>query len=87
MNTNITNKTKLKRFVLNVANESFPSPMPDEMVDSDGRIWDHKRSNAARAGRKFTQVSQLLLDDIEHDVRKLIIARIEKSHQTGKTVK
>lgn len=88
MNTNITNKTKLKRFVLTIANETFStSEMPDEVVDSNGRVWNHARSNAAKRGKRFTQVSQTLLDDIERDVRRMIINKIESSHQTGKTVR
>ena len=84
----LINKTRTKKFILMSANEAHrSSALEDEYTDSTGRAWDMTRANQLMSGRKFTQVSQDLLDEIDHSVRKLVDERVRKHQQTGKTVR
>lgn len=88
MNTSLINKTRVKRFVLSVANDAHSSnKLGDVYVDAEGKSWNWRGANKAREGRKYTQVSQELMDELDNDVRRMIDQRIRKSHQAGKTVK
>lgn len=84
----LINKTRTKKFILMAANDAHSSSsVSNEYTDSAGRAWDMTRANKLMAGRKFTQVSQDLLDEIDHSVRKLVDDRIRKQIQSGKTVR
>ena len=87
MNTSLINKTRTKKFILTVANETHQTSMDDLVVDSSGRKWNMTRANSAMSGRKFTQVSQELLDEIDHTVRSVINKRVAENKQAGKTVR
>jgi len=88
MNTSLINKTRVKRFVLSVANDAHKGgAIGDTYIGGDGKQWNWAGANKAREGRKYTQVSQELMDELDNDVRRMIDQRIRKSHQTGKTVR
>ena len=87
MNTSLINKTRTKKFILTVANEVHQTTMDDTYVDANGRKWNMARANDAMNGRRFTQVSQELLDEIDHTVRTVINKRIADNSQAGKTVR
>ena len=88
MNNSLINKTRVKRFVLMCANDAHKgSSLGDTYIDSDGKQWNWAGANKARQGRKYTQVSQELMEEIDHAVRKMIDTRIRKTHQSGKTVR
>lgn len=59
----------------------------DTYIGGDGKQWNWAGANKARQGRKYTQVSQELMEEIDHAVRKMIDARVRKTHQSGKTVR
>lgn len=88
-NTSLINKTRVKRRCLQIANEVYDNldTAPATRVGADGKQWDMTRARAARTKGKFTQVSQSLLDELDHEVRKLIYTRVTKHPQSGKTVK
>jgi len=88
-NTSLINKTRVKRKCLQIANDVYDTfeQSPAVRVDANGREWNMSRARAARTKGKFTQVSQSLLDELDHDVRKLIYDRVTKHPQSGKTVK
>lgn len=87
-NTSLINKTRVKRFVLSVANDAHKGgAIGDTYIGGDGKKWNWAGANKAREGRKYTQVSQELIDELDHAVRKMIDKRIRSTQQTGKTVK
>ena len=88
-NTSLINKTRVKRKCLQIANDVYDTfeNTPSTRVGADGMQWDMSRARAARTKGKFTQVSQSLLDELDHEVRKLIYDRVTKHPQSGKTVK
>lgn len=87
-NTSLINKTRVKRFVLSVANDAHKGgAIGDTYIDASGKQWNWAGANKAREGRKYTQVSQELIDELDHAVRKMIDKRIRSTQQTGKTVK
>lgn len=87
--TSLINRTRVKRIALTIANDKHKASaeVPDEKVDANGRVWKMARSNQLMSGKKFTQVSQELLEELDGTVRQLILDRISKTHQSGKTVR
>ena len=59
----------------------------DTYTAKDGTRWNWSGANKARQGKKYTQVSQDLIDEIDRSVRKLVDDRVRNTPQTGKTVK
>lgn len=88
-NTSLINKTRVKRKCLQIANDVYDTfdTTPNSTIDADGKEWNWSRARKARTKGKFTQVSQSLLEELDHDVRKLIYERVIKQPQSGKTVK
>jgi hypothetical protein len=87
-NQTLINKTRTKKFILMVANDAHQTNgPPDEYTDASGRAWDMSRANKLMAGKKFTQISQDLLDELDRSVRKLVDDRIREHQQAGKTVR
>ena len=84
----LINKTYVKKLCLEIANNKFSStPTDSKYTDGDGRVWNMARAMSALKTKKFTQVSESLLDDIEAEVRVLIENKINKNRQYGKTVR
>lgn len=79
----------MKRKCLQIANDVYDTfeSTPTTRTGADGKHWDMSRARAARTKGKFTQVSQSLLEELDHEVRKMIHERVTKHPQTGKTVK
>ena len=87
-NNTLINKTRVKRFILICSNDAHPGGgIGDTYTAKDGTTWNWSGANKARQGKKYTQVSQDLLDEIDRSVRKLVDDRVRKTPQTGKTVK
>lgn len=87
-NTSLINRTRTKRRCLMIANETFVTDaLPDTRVDADGKTWTYTRAREAHSGKRFTQVSQELLQELDTEFRKLVYQRVTKQIQTGKTVR
>jgi len=87
-NTSLINRTRTKRKCLMIANDTYtPDTGADTRMDADGKTWNYKGARAARSGKRFTQVSQELLEELDTEFRKLVYARVCKQTQTGKTVR
>jgi|ETNmetMinimDraft_17_1059902.scaffolds.fasta_scaffold02152_9 hypothetical protein len=84
----LINKTYVKKFCLEMANSKFSSTKTeDKYTDGNGRVWNLARAMTQLKGRKFTQVSDSLLNEIEAEVRVLIENKISNNRQFGKTVR
>ena len=83
INNTVLNKVRVKSFIIECANGNSPTPAPD--LSSDG--WNTERAFRLLGGRKFTQVSDELLEEIDVQVRKLINERVCGKTQTGKMVR
>lgn len=87
-NTSLINRTRTKRKCLDVANDTHqPAETPSVRRAADGTMWDMTRARQARNGRKYTQVSQELLDELDTEFRRMVYERVTSRVQTGKTVK
>ena len=82
----LINKKAVKKFTLNIANDRFSANLPKRMVDGQGREWNLSRCGQS-ASKRFTQVSQSFVDDIEAKVRNLIAEHIKKHPSIGKTIR
>ena len=81
--TTIINKTRIKKYILACANEqasSLSKPPKDNK-------WDVDRAFKLMSGKKYTQVSQDLLDELDRSIRELVKNRVQNGQQTGKTVR
>ena len=81
MNNTVLNKVRVKSFIIECANGNSPTPA----TNTDG--WNTERAMRLLGGRKFTQVSDELLEEIDGAVRKLINERVCGKTQTGKMVR
>lgn len=81
MNNTVLNKVRVKSFIIECANGNSPTPV----MNTDG--WNTERAMRLLGGRKFTQVSDELLEEIDVAVRKLINERVCGKTQTGKMVR
>lgn len=81
MNNTVLNKVRVKSFIIECANGNSPTPV----MNTDG--WNTERAMRLLGGRKFTQVSDELLEEIDVQVRKLINERVCGKTQTGKMVR
>lgn len=81
MNNTVLNKVRVKSFIIECANGNSPTPV----TNTDG--WNTERAMRLLGGRKFTQVSDELLEEIDVAVRKLINERVCGKTQTGKMVR
>lgn len=81
MNNTVLNKVRVKNFIIECANGNSPTPVGG----TDG--WNTERAMRLLGGRKFTQVSDELLEEIDTQVRKLINERVCGKNQTGKMVR
>ena len=87
-NTSLINRTRTKRKCLDVANDTHqPTDRPAVRRAADGTTWDMTRARHARNGRKYTQVSQELLDELDTEFRRMVYERVTSRTQAGKTVK
>ena len=84
----LINKTYVKKFCLEIANNKFSTTSTEsQYTDGNGRVWNMARAMTELKGRKFTQVSDTLLNEIEAEVRVLIEKKINNNRQFGKTVR
>ena len=83
----LINKSKVKKFSLDIANEKAKRSLPDKWTDSTGKKWDMARCNSLSDRKQFTQVSQDYLNDVESEVRNLIKKKIKLIPLVGKTLK
>ena len=79
----LINRTRSKKYVLMIANEKSSKdikPPKDTKYNMD-------RAYALMARKKYTQVSDDLMNEIDRAVRKLITDRVNNQIQSGKTVR
>ena len=85
--TGLINRSKVKKFALDVANQQGKVSGPTKWKDAQGREWDMQRCLSLSNKKRFTQVSKEFLDSIDGEVRALIKKRVKKLPAVGKTVR
>ena len=83
----LINRSKVKKFALDTANQQTPIKGPKKWRDSQGKEWDMQRCLSLSSENRFTQVSKEFLDSIDGEVRNMIKKRIKKLPSVGKTVR
>ena len=81
--TTIINKTRIKRYILACANEHSVNTV---QPPADNK-WNVDRAYRLMSGKKYTQVSQSLLDELDRSIRELVKDRVQNGQQSGKTVR
>ena len=88
LNMSYINKRAVRKLALDMANSKFPmDDMPDEHVDSTGKVWNYAGAKKHRIARRYKQVSTKFLDYIDLMVRNNVQQHIEKMDNKGSTVK
>ena len=83
----LINRSKVKKFALDIANQQSRVSGPAKWTDQQGRQWDMQRCLALSSKKRFTQVSKEFIDGIDGEVRALIKKRVKKLPPVGKTVR
>lgn len=83
----LINRTKVKKFALDAANQQGKVSGATKWKDAQGREWDMQRCLALSNKQRFTQVSKTFLDCIDGEVRALIKKKVKKLPAVGKTIK
>ena len=83
----LINRSKVKKFALDTANQQTPIKGPKKWRDSQGKEWDMQRCLSLSSENRFTQVSKEFLDSIDGEVRNMIKKRVKKLPPVGKTVR
>jgi len=84
----LINKRAVRKIILNLANSKYSDyGLHDNAIDSTGKEWDYSRANTLRKNKKFTQVTQKLLDGLDVYLRIHIESHLDNNPQSGKTVK
>jgi len=82
------NKRAVRALALKIANNKYPlDEMPDQRVDSDGRVWNYARANKNRTKKRYTQVSAKFLEHVDLMVRNNVQSYIDKMPNKGSTIK